>query len=426
MPPKNSKSVNKAKEKPIENAPTIEIGEKIICMQNSYLYEAKCIDLKKEKNHFMYKVHYKKWNSKHDEWVVESRILKYNKKSVREMKKLCERTGEKTRSKKKKKHKKSREKKEKKTSKSTSSESSLGTTDISAPKVLTTPSFVCKQDDFLSTQELKIRIPDELKQILVDDWELIVNQNQLLKLPPNYTVARILSQYYSIKKLSTKLPPNHTIEGYENFTVNLTKYFNFFLEKDLLYPMEHEQLAYLKLNSETLIRNSSNYEILSTKRKEKRQKKHKKSKKRKITSTLAVAITSDPSISSKAADSALPENTSQSESTSDSSENLAGTKNPPDSQSVKEETASSDNTEIVPKIDLTKLYGVMHLLRLFTKLGHYLFFTTLSDSDLTLLNTYIQDFLKYLNKHLLSCPKTLYIDAAKFNEQSTTPTEQLK
>lgn len=290
-------------------------------------------------------------------------------------------------------------------------------------KVLTTPSYVCKLEDFLNTPEVKIRIPEELKPILVDDWELIVNQNQLLKLPPKYSVERILREYYSHKKQSTKLPPNHTVEGYENFTMNLKKYFNFFLEKDLLYSMEQEQLAYLKLNNETLIRNSSKDEVLSTKRKEKRQKKHKKSKKRKITSTLAVPVSDTPTCS-KETDSVLPENISQSESTSDSSENLSGTKNPPDSdpqdpQTVKEETASSDNTEIVPKIDFTKLYGVMHLLRLFTKLGHFLFFTNMSDNDLTLLNTYIQDFLKYLNKHLLSCPETLYINSISFTEQNT-------
>lgn len=102
-------------------------------MQNYYLYEAKCIDLKKEKNYFLYKVHYKKWNSKHDEWVTENRIHKYTEKSVREMKKLCERTGEKKRSKKKRnKDKRKRDKSEKKKEKIPGSEliSSLGTTGL--------------------------------------------------------------------------------------------------------------------------------------------------------------------------------------------------------------------------------------------------------------------------------------------------------
>lgn len=295
---------------------------------------------------------------------------------------------------------------------------------MSTPKTLKTPSYVCKQNDFLKLHEVKIRIPDELKPILVDDWELIVNQNQLLKLPPKYSIDRILCEYYSSKKQS-KLPQQQSIEGYESFILNLKKYFNFLIEKDLLYPMEVEQLSYLKLNYETLRRNFIKDEMLAANSKDSRRllKKHKKSKKQLISSKLPTA-NGDSLICSKPLNSGPNDNISQSESTSDSSENLCGTKNP-NLQTVKEETASSDNTEIFTRIDYTTVYGVIHLLRLFTKLGHFLFFTDLNDRDITLLNSYIQDFLKYLNKNLISCSDTLYMSSVNFNEQNT-PTEETK
>lgn len=296
--------------------------------------------------------------------------------------------------------------------------------DLSTPRTLKTPSYVCKQDDFLKLHEIKIRVPDELKPILVDDWELIVNQSQLLKLPPKYSIDRILNEYYFSKKQSTKLPLNHTIEGYENFILNIKRYFNFLIEKDLLYPMEVEQLAYLKLNYETLRRNCIKDEILASNSKESRRplKKHKKSRKQLV--CKLPAANDDSSICSKPLNSAPTDNVSQSESTSDSSENLCRLKNR-DLQPVKEETASSDNTEVFTKIDYTTVYGVIHLLRLFTKLGHFLFFTDLNDRDITVLNSYIQDFLKYLNKNLISCSDTLYINSTSFNDQNI-PKEQPK
>lgn len=128
MPPKVSKDVNKKKKPP----KIAEVGEKIICMQKSYLYEAKCIDIKKVNQEYEYLVHYKNWKSKHDEWVTGDRIHKYSEKNLKEMKKLCERSSHHKRSKKKS-HENRKKKKEKRLSKSASSESaasSLGTSGL--------------------------------------------------------------------------------------------------------------------------------------------------------------------------------------------------------------------------------------------------------------------------------------------------------
>src|SRR5699024_6112733 len=108
------------------------------------------------------------------------------------------------------------------------------------------------------------------------------------------------------------------------------------------------------------------------------------------------------------------DNNSQSE-ISDSSENTTGKEQLEVRAHEKEEAATSSETatEIATEVDYTKLYGVVHLLRLFTKLGHLLFFTDLNEERLALLNTYVYDFLKYLSKNLWliwNCTDASYID----------------
>jgi hypothetical protein len=43
--------------------------------------------------------------------------------------------------------------------------------------------------------ELKFQIPDALKNYLLDDYDLINNQNKLLKLPSNVTVKNLLKSF---------------------------------------------------------------------------------------------------------------------------------------------------------------------------------------------------------------------------------------
>lgn len=50
-------------------------------------------------------------------------------------------------------------------------------------------------------------------------------------------------------------------------------------------------------------------------------------------------------------------------------------------------------------ITMTSIYGFIHLLRLFTKFGHFLAFTQLNDISIQLVVTQINDFLKWLAKN---------------------------
>merc|ERR1712129_91521 len=50
------------------------------------IYEAKILERKMDKNKAQYKIHYKGWNKRWDEWISPRRLLKYNATNVKRMK----------------------------------------------------------------------------------------------------------------------------------------------------------------------------------------------------------------------------------------------------------------------------------------------------------------------------------------------------
>ena len=156
--------------------------------------------------------------------------------------------------------------------------------------------------EFRTKLEIKIKIPEELKSYIVDDWNQICKKKRLCVLPAKITADQMINEYTRAKTLNkAEKMKNNKEKAILEVTAGVREYFNVMLSSQLLYKPERGQY-------EQLIREEPN---------------------------------------------------------------------------------------MVP----CKTYGVVHLLRLFTKLGEMLIYTPLSEKSINLLLFYVNDMLMYMKRN---------------------------
>ncbi|KAF7727523.1 Esa1p-associated factor [Apophysomyces ossiformis] len=194
--------------------------ERVLCYHGPLLYEAKIMKRERrdesdeEEEGPFYLVHYKGWKQTWDEWVPEDRVLKYTDTNLQKRQQLKEMHSR---------------RKPSRTSTSYPSESeSRGrkrTRDSSAEKT--------RMEEEVKRPEFRIPVPETLKGLLVDDWENITKNKQVVRLPCEITVSDILGHYLQSK--------NHDDERLEQVVQGIKLYFNKSLGTLLLYRSERKQ-----------------------------------------------------------------------------------------------------------------------------------------------------------------------------------------
>jgi mortality factor 4-like protein 1 len=91
-----------------------------------------------------------------------------------------------------------------------------------------------QEDNFHNRPSIKIPVPDHVKSLLVDDWENVTKNQQLVPLPHIHSVDKILSDYLAHEKPHRE-QGSASLDILEETMAGLREYFDKALGRILLY-----------------------------------------------------------------------------------------------------------------------------------------------------------------------------------------------
>ncbi|CAG2115579.1 unnamed protein product [Medioppia subpectinata] len=253
------------------------VEERILCFHGPLIYEAKCLKRLAIDTRNRYYVHYNGWNKSWDEWVDETMIMAINEDNLRRQQELKSSVAAASQASKKRKAEasaaaaaaaaagagaqpvgkdtaqpsgnessaarraaKGAAKNGTKTGDSclTNDNDSNGSADKKKKKRKAMDRFHTIDDSFTAKLEIRIKMPDQLKPCLVDDWDLITRQKMLFDLPAKVSVDKILDDY-SQQRVATNGSADEPVV--RELIAGIKNLFNAMIGSHLLYKFERIQ-----------------------------------------------------------------------------------------------------------------------------------------------------------------------------------------
>ncbi|KAK8077891.1 MRG-domain-containing protein [Apiospora saccharicola] len=241
--------------------PPFAKDEKVLCFHGDLMYEAKITDLRSASDHAntnpqtikpddaQYRVHYKGWKASWDDWVAQDRIRKFtddNKTLAAQLQaaaRLRNAGGSKSA---KKAIGKAAGPGESEMSSARGSEERAATNSFAGRGPRRGRDYELESEEaFYARPSIKIIIPDMLKGLLVDDWENVTKNNQLVPIPHPKPVSKVMGDYLAYEK-PRRTEGSAAIDILEETVAGLKEYFDKSLGRILLYRFERAQYAEIR------------------------------------------------------------------------------------------------------------------------------------------------------------------------------------
>ncbi|KAK8920412.1 Chromatin modification-related protein eaf3 [Metarhizium anisopliae] len=227
-----------------QQTPQFNKDEKVLCFHMDMLYEAKVMDVQpgeKPGDGFRYKVHYKGWKNTWDDWVLADRIRPFDD----EHKELAAQLHAQVKSSMQKNSKQPKKNLKGGDSARGSEERGSGAPQGGRGGRRGKDWELEQEDAFHSKPMINLPVPDHIQAMLVDDWENITKNNQLVPLPHPKPVTRILEDYLSFERPHRE-EGSASMDILDEVVAGFREYFEKALSRILLYRFERHQYMDLR------------------------------------------------------------------------------------------------------------------------------------------------------------------------------------